>query len=52
MLSEPWTGSVWNGLESVLGIRSEPTEFFIVESEFVSHALCFPWETTSWKGRS
>lgn len=52
MLSEPWTGSIWNGLESVLGIRLESTKFFIVESEFVSNALCFAWEKTSWKGKS
>lgn len=45
MLSEPWTESVWN-------LFLESTEFFLAESEFVSHALCFPWEATSWKGKS
>lgn len=50
MLSEPWTEGIWNGLESVLGIRLESTKFFIAESEFVSRALCFAWETNFLEG--
>lgn len=48
MLSEPWAGGVWSRLESVLGTGLESiwNGFFIGESEFISHALCFPCETT------